>query len=144
MKLKTKTLAMLILGVMSFGALTAKADILPIPTYNLMNKSVWITIYTFGQQTDWGCLPAYSQRGWWSGNYVPGVPYAVRGEVKENADCSGATLGDTGTMIQLPSVAWIDAQGKWHTTPLPPTMATDSQITDSVTQGTRYQDDASY
>ncbi|KYG64242.1 hypothetical protein AZI87_13455 [Bdellovibrio bacteriovorus] len=125
MKIKSKilTLALLgILGAVTFAAKPAKADILPLPTANLSNRSVWITVYSLvtHQQLDWGCLPARSQRTWWSGNYVVLVPYYVRGEVKENADCSGRTIGDNGTQIQLPSYAWIDQSFNWHTTPTPP------------------------
>lgn len=129
-----KLLAALLIGLVTYTSLNAKADVLPLPTYNLTDKAIWITIYDVtSRQMDWGCLPAHSMRTWWSGNYMPVVPYYIYAEVKSTADCSGPNIGTNGTQIRLPSVAWIDAQFNWHTTPTPP-ISIDSQITDAVTQ----------
>lgn len=117
-----KLLATLVIGLVSWTSLNAHAEILPLPTYNLSDKAIWITIYDVTtRQTDWGCVPAHSMRAWWSGNYVPVVPYTIIAEVKNTADCSGPNINVVGTPIQLPSVGWLDANFKWHTTPLPPT-----------------------
>ena len=60
-------------------------------------RAVWITIYDLGKlrHLDWGCMAVSGKRDWASGKYLYGSFYYIRGEVKENADCSGRTLCDT-------------------------------------------------
>lgn len=117
-----KILATLLITLVTWTSLNAKAEVLPLPTYNLSDKAVWITVYNLatGSQADWGCLPARSMRTWWSGNYLPVLPYYIVAEVKSTADCSGPNIGRSGSQIQLPTVAWLDTSFQWHSTPLPP------------------------
>ena len=69
----------------------------PLITNNSTSNSIWVTIYDLGEtrQLDYGCVSKNSTRRWAAGQYTWGSFYKVRAEVKQNADCGGATLFDT-------------------------------------------------
>lgn len=96
--------ALLLAAPMAASALTLYTD------NGYPGKAVWITIYDLGKlrHLDWGCVAIGSQRGWTSGNYAYGSFYYIRGEVKENADCTGRTLCDTTIQANLQYVSNID------------------------------------
>jgi hypothetical protein len=66
-------------------------------TNNDYDNPVWITVYDLAKTAhlDYGCMEAKNFRTWTSGNYLYGSFYYVRGEVKAEPNCQGATLCDT-------------------------------------------------
>ena len=81
----------------ALGGTAAKADV------TLLNKagmSVWVTIYgSIGDQIYRGCLANEANRTVnfaWDSDGATGTIVYVRGELKQRADCTGATISDTG------------------------------------------------
>ena len=79
------------------GAGAARADVI---LYNNAPKSVWFTIYgPVGNGIGHGCLATgenITKRYSVPNDGATGGIVYVRGELKENADCGGRTLSDTG------------------------------------------------
>jgi hypothetical protein len=89
-----------LIGTLCVAAFPAAANSFK-PTFNTTNKYpdkyVWITIYDLAKTThmDYGCVNPSKAREWSSGAYAYGSYYYIRGEVKADKDCGGATLCDT-------------------------------------------------
>ena len=60
-----------------------------------MTRRVTIYDVAHSQHLDWGCVAYGQTRGWFSENYLAGSYCHIRGEAKQNADCSGDTICDT-------------------------------------------------
>lgn len=65
-------------------------------TINRTSQTAWITIYTVDRaiKEDWGHVDPMSAREWYSGTYVPEMPYNVRAECP-----SGAARFDVGQTV---------------------------------------------
>lgn len=109
----------LIAAVIALASLTAKAEMVEnsnlgyvppggIWATNHLDRSVWFTVYNaIGQISDVGCAKP-GQKLIFS-IYAPPFSYGVRGEVKENKDCSGRTFDDIEGMGRATSWYGIDA-----------------------------------
>lgn len=95
--------ATMALGLAVSGAAMAQiiSGSATIVTGNTYNRAIWITIYDLAKirHLDYGCVPANGSRDWRSGTYLYGSFYYVRAEVKERADCGGATYCDTTVQV---------------------------------------------
>ena len=108
--------ALLTAGATAWAAQYALAQqmIPEIYTYNKTDRAVWVTIYDLGKlrHLDYGCMKkGGGTRTWTSGGYAFGSYYYVRGEMKANEDCSGATLCDTTVQINPHNPAIVG--GAW-------------------------------
>ena len=103
-------------ALVAAGVIAGPGPIVPtLYTHNRYgDRAVWVTIYDLGKtrHLDYGCVSKLSDRSWRSGGYTWGAYYYVRGEVKQNADCSGATLCDTTVQVNpQTNEGWPGAAG---------------------------------